>query len=106
MSMEDFKKQGGALGGEKERTTHYSEGQPRSLNGHKVGEDCDTQDRIPESTVKDTGRNATNNGVGVDSRTTAANGSSTRTNGSEAGFNKHYGTDGAIAGYVSSIFAA
>ena len=89
--MDEYKKQGGALGGEQEKSTFFPEGQPRSIRGHDVREHCDTDPA--DGPVGDTNTmNATNDRVGVDSHALPTTGSDRN------GLNTHGGTDGPTAG--------
>lgn len=96
--MEDFKKQGGALGGQQEKTTFFSEGQPRSLHGQKVSE----YGREQGSTLGSNGINGSNDDaksglVSNGSRTTTTNGSTAHNGISDSSLGKQNGTNGSTA---------
>lgn len=75
VSMDEFKKQGGTLGGREERHTRHEAGEPQSIGGHNVRDDrrpvAGTTDH---SGMDNRTKQATTERIGTDSRTNPSTG--------------------------------
>ena len=101
--MDEFKKQGGALGGREERSDFFK-GEPRSFGGHDVRDDCGPEPSTTDSTHRN--QRTTHETPIADQHMGSSSGlgsSGVDRDGYKPGATgQHVGTDGQI-GYVSLI---